>query len=181
MVDIELDLTDINETDLEQDGRLPVGRYHVQFVSAARDPNSQLPCLRLKYTVLAGTDSSAVGMAAEERLYFSEKAKKRAAIFANRLGLIDSSAFGKRSSLDWSAVVGQQAVVEVIEETYEKKDGSKGISSKISFAGIWSTDDERTKDVPRGKELPRNGAPRAAAGTATAKLKKAAADDLSDL
>jgi hypothetical protein len=175
-VDFELDLTGLSEEDLEQENHGPPGRYHVQFTDAIRDPKSQNPCLRLKYQILAGTDATAVGLVMEERLYFSEKAQKRAAIFAKRLGLIDGEAFGRRSTIDWSALVGTQAVVEVIEEEYEKRDGGKGISSKISFAGVWSTDDDRAKDVPRGKvpEVPKV-TPRAKAQA------KPAADDFSDL
>jgi hypothetical protein len=173
-VEFELDLTGLTEDDLESDGRCAPGRYHIQFTDAAHDAKSQLPCVRLKYTILAGTDPSAVGTVLEERLYFSEKAKKRAAIFAKRLGLIDASAFGKRSSLDWSGAVGQQAIVEIHEEEYDKKDGGKAKSSKITFAGIWPIDDPRTKDVPRGK------VPDTPNGKAASK-KAGAIDDFSDL
>jgi hypothetical protein len=174
--DFELDLTDLSEEDLEQGNHCPPGKYHVVFTDTARDAKSNNPCLRLKYQILAGTDPSAVGTVLEERLYFSDKAQKRAAIFAHRLGIIDASAFGTRSTLDWSALVGTQAVVEVIEEQFERKDGGKGTASKISFAGVWSLDDDRGKDVPRGKvpDTPK-AAPKAKAQA------RPPADDFSDL
>jgi hypothetical protein len=175
-VDFELDLSGLSEEDLDQDNHCPSGRYHIHIVDAIRDAKSQIPCLRLRYVILAGTNTSAVGCILDERLFFSEKAQKRAAIFAKRLGLIDADAFGKRSTVNWSTAIGLQAIVEIIEEEYEKKDGGKGTASKISFAGIWSLDDDRGKDVPRGK------APSTTKATPRAKAQpKATAGEFDDL
>jgi hypothetical protein len=169
-------LIGLTAEDLEQDNHAPPGKYHIVITDAVRDEKSEKPCLRLKYKILAGTDATAVGMVLEERLYFTENAKKRNRIFAKRLGLIDDGAYGTKSMLSWAPVVGVQAVVEIIEEQYERRDGGRGISSKINFAGIWSTDDERCKDVPRGKVLE---TPKV---TPKAKAQpKPAADDFSDL
>jgi hypothetical protein len=154
-------------------GRCSPGKFHIQWTEVVHDTQSQTPCVQAKYEVLGGTDPGCVGIVQVERLYFSPKSMKRVAIFATRLGLIDASAFGTRSSVDWSALVGQEAIVEIVEEEYTKKDNTKGISSKISFAGVWPLTDERVKDVPRGGAQPiRNG---------TAKTKKAPTVDLSDL
>jgi hypothetical protein len=175
--DFEMDLTGLTGEDLEQDGRVPPGRYHVEIIDAVRDTKSQTPCLHLKCKILAGTDATAVGAVQNERLYMSEKAQKRAGIFARRLGLIDDTACGTKFILNWQAAVGLQAIVEIVSEEYEKKDGGTGTSSKISFAGLWSLDDDRGKDVPRDKAaIARAGQPKPKAAA-----KASAADDFSDL
>jgi hypothetical protein len=174
-LEFELDLTGIGEDDLEGDFRCTPGRYHIHINDASRDEKLVNPCCRLRYTILNGTDPSAVGMVLEERLYFTERARKRAATFAKRLQILDPGAYGKSSSIDFTPVIGMQAIVEIHDEEYTKKDGSKGKSSKITFAGIWSVDDPRTKDVPRGK------VPDVPNGKATPKPKATPADDFGDL
>jgi hypothetical protein len=175
--EFRLDLSNISEEDLEAGSHIPEGRYHIQWSDAIRDGQpSQTSYVRLRYTVLAGTDPSAVGAVGEERLYETEKAMKRAGIFCRRLGLVDESAFGKVSSIDWAVIIGQEAVIEVKDEEFERRDGSKGVASRITFAGVWGVDDARTRDVPRGKPTTPKVTPRA-----KAQPKAVAADDFSDL
>jgi hypothetical protein len=45
--------------------------------------------------------------------------------------------------------VGRHLIVEVIEEEFEKKDGSKATRAKLSYAGFWAVDDARVASVPK--------------------------------
>src|SRR5262245_37741232 len=150
--EFELDLEGLDEDSLEQGDLVPPGKYHVEVLSVMEDHESKTPCLVFKLSVLAGTHPEAVGRLLFERVYTSDKARKRVAIFAVRPGLIQRGDFGKRVTLNWDDVVGRQAVVEVVEEEFTKKDGTKSKAARLSFAGIWSTDDDRVRDVPKNAE-----------------------------
>jgi hypothetical protein len=159
-LEIDLDLTDLTEADLEGGGGVAPGRYHAQVTGVSQEADGRTPYLALKLLVLAGTVAGQTGLTHTERLYLSDKATKRLAIFARRLGLISADDFGSRTRPDWEAAVGRQVVVEVVEESYTKTDGTKGKSSKLTFAGIWPVTDERVKDVPKDAQaLAGNGPP----------------------
>jgi len=165
----EIDLTGFaTDTDLEG-ARVPPGRFHFQVVDVRPDDEARTPCKIFNLVVLAGEHR---GLTLPERLYFSEKdgAKRRVGLFARRLGLARPEDLGKRVPVDWRRAIGRDFIGEVIEETYEKRDGSKGTVSKLAFAGLYSCDDERVKDVPRGQLQPVTPPPAAAAE-----------DDFSDL
>jgi hypothetical protein len=137
------------DSDLEGT-RVPPGKYHVQVLDVRQDGEGRTPCLAFKLAVLAGEHQ---GLTFQERLYFSDKdgAKRRVALFARRLGLVRPEDLGKKVTIDWQRAVGRDFVAEVVEETYEKRDGSKGTSSKLAFNGLFDCSDERVKDVARGQ------------------------------
>ena len=146
----DIDLTGFNtDTDLEG-ARVPPGRFHFQVVDVRPDDEARTPCMVFKLVVLAGEHQ---GLTLPERLYFSEKdgAKRRVGLFARRLGLVRPEDLGKRLSVDWRRAIGRDFIGEVIEETYEKRDGSTGTSSKLAFSGVYDPTDDRVKDVPRGQ------------------------------
>jgi hypothetical protein len=72
--------------------------------------------------------------------------------------LLADDDFGGRINIDWSQAIGKQLIVQVVEEQYEAKDGSKAKRAKLGFAGFWSLDDERVKDVPRDQAAQRHAA-----------------------
>src|SRR5262249_13221864 len=90
--------------------------------------------------------------------YLSDKARKRVAILAHRLKLVSDDDFGSRVAVDWAKAIGKQLIVEVIEEDFETKNGTKAKRSKLSFAGFWGLDDPRVQDVPRDTAAQRNAA-----------------------
>src|SRR5262249_51194347 len=105
--------------------------------------------LKLRFALLAGTDTNGVGCMFSERFYLSDKAKKRLAILAHRLRLLADDDFGGRVNIDWSQAISKQLIVQVVEEEYDAKNGGKAKRAKLAFAGFWSLDDERVKSVPR--------------------------------
>jgi hypothetical protein len=147
-LDIDLDLTNLSADDLEGDGSPPPGKYHARIEDMQRvsDQNSYL---KVRLSLLAGTDANGVGCVFSERFYLSDKAKKRLAILAHRLHLLADDSFGSRVSVNWFDAIGKQLIVQVVEEEYEAKGGAKAKRSKLAFAGFWGLDDERVKDVPR--------------------------------
>lgn len=181
---IELDLTKITASDLEGEAILPPDMYHIVIVAAKKDDGA----LKLRYQVLASAKHpETVGSLASERFFLSDKAIKRLVILGHRLGLIDDNEFGGRKNIDWSAAQNRDLIVQVINEEYEKKDGSPGISSKWTYAGFWSPDDERAGDCPRGKRPTPKAPPARAAASPPRQVAQAAgvdtggANDFSDV
>ncbi len=195
--DFTIDLSGFSEEELDSDGRVPPGKYHVIFQSSKEDKESKTRCLLLKMLTLAGTNAEGVGLIHTENIWLTEKNAKRLGILITRFGLGQA---GTKVRTSWNLLVGRQAVVEIVEEEYEKKDKAgtkildengkpvKGKSSKCAFAGIWPADDERVASVPKSKSVPAaasatqqaaaNGRQPAMAGAGTG---GAAADDLSDM
>jgi hypothetical protein len=147
-VEIELDLTTISAADLEGDNNPPPGKYHAR-IEDVQHVSDQKPYLKVRFALLAGTDPEGVGCALHERFYLSEKARPRVANLVRRLKLIGDDAFGGRTTVYLGQAIGQQLIVQVIEEEYPTKDGGKGKHAKLSFMGFWNLADERVKDVPR--------------------------------
>jgi hypothetical protein len=147
-VEIEMDLSTLSVADLEGDGNPPPGKYHVKIESVKR-VSAEASYLNLRLAILAGTNKDGVGCVFSERLYLSDRAIKRVAILGHRLGLIAGDDLGDRKTVDWTNAVGKQMVVEVIEEEFEKKDGTKAKRAKLSFAGFWAVDDTRVGGVPK--------------------------------
>jgi hypothetical protein len=174
--DCELDLTHIlSERNLAGRQMVPPCKAHVLVAGIADDDLGKTPCMILKLQILAATVPASVGMTFEEKIYLSEKAMQRAALVAYRLGLITKNDFGKKRRINWAAAKGRQLVVEVIEEEYEKQDGSKGKKSKVAFAGFWDVNHPDVADVPKDASMtncPTTG--QSAAGAS-------AEDDFSDL
>jgi hypothetical protein len=178
-ITFELDLRGTTEKDIERDS-VPPGKFHVVVTNVEEGPADQTACLVFKLEVVTGT-TDAVGAVMSERLFMTEKTKKRVALFARRLGLVGTSDFGKQVAVDWSQAIGKQAVVEVTEEEYEKKDGSKGKASRVTFSGIWETDDERVKDVPKDLKAATQLCEAIQATTRGSAATTPAQDDFSDL
>jgi hypothetical protein len=170
----EFDLSGVTEASLERGDRVPPGKYHVEVINATMDGEASSPCVRLKCVVLAGTTPSAAGAILEERLFLTPRALQRTELFLRRLNVIEKGHLGKKGiKVRWNDLVGRQAIVEVTEEKFTKRDGSEGMSSKVTYSGVWSIDDERVKDVPRD--------PEAVARAGQARPRPAAVDDFSDL
>jgi hypothetical protein len=166
----ELDLDGFDEDALEQGGELiPAGRYHAEILSVIKeDQDRKTPCIVLKLAILAGEHPEAVGRLLYERLYVSEKTRQRINLFAVRLGLAARADAKdpdrKRPTVNWNDVVGRQVVIDVHDDEYTKKDGTKAKASRVKFAGVWSVDDPRVGDVPKDGEAlqrPRQAPPAA--------------------
>jgi hypothetical protein len=153
-VDIELDLSTFTADELEGDGSPPPGKYHARIEDCQR-VSDKTSYLKLRLSLLAGTNPAGVGCVFSERFYLSDAAKKRLAILAHRLKLVADNDFGSRVNIDWAKVIGKQLVVQVIEEEFETKKGEKAKGAKLAFGGFWDLGDERVKDVPRDEAAQR--------------------------
>src|SRR5262245_61705009 len=163
-----LDLTNLTEDDLSGK-RVPPGKYHAVITSSADDNGSTSPARAIKLLLLTG---EAKGMTLTEKLFLTDKSKKRFALVLRRLGVIKPEDFGKRVEFDWNSLVGRQCIVEVTEEEFDKRDGTKGKTSKLAYAGVWPLDHPDVASVPRDTEY---------AKRATASPPAAAEDDFGDI
>jgi hypothetical protein len=143
----------------ETGGDVPAGKYHVILdgVSDANGTNGGTG-YELTFKILAGP---CAGMEIKDTLWNSEntKAQNRMALFASRLGLIVRGADGKPKfadgKTDFADVRGADCVVEAVREKYtNKKTGKEGMITKLTFNGIWSTNDPAVKGVPKAATKP---------------------------
>jgi hypothetical protein len=172
--EFEFDLSGVTEASLERGDRVPPGKYHIEITNAVMDGEASSPCVRLRLAILAGTTPSAAGTTLEESLFLTPRALNRTKLILHRLGVIEKGHLGRKGiKVKWNDLVGRQAIAEVTEEKFTKRDGSEGVASKITYAGVWSLDDDRAKDVPRD--------PEAVARVGQARPRPAAVDDFSDL
>src|SRR5262245_43311212 len=106
----ELDIEGLDEGNLEGRGHVPPGKYHGEILDVSEDHESRSHCLVFKLGVLAGTVAGVAGATLHERLYLTEKARTRVALFARRLGLIGPADFGQRKTINWADAISKQVV-----------------------------------------------------------------------
>jgi hypothetical protein len=145
---VNMNLAGVTPDDLEQGGTPPPGRFHAR-ISDVKHISDETSYLKFRLAILAGTNPAGAGTVLFERFFLTERAIKRLAILAMRLGLMSRDACGKSIDVNWSLAIGKELIVEVIEEEYTNKKGEKAKSAKLSYGGFWSLDHEDVKNVPR--------------------------------
>ena len=129
------------------------GRYHVEVVSVDDEATSKSgsPQMQVDYEVLAGTPDDQEGKPHRDYFARTDKAFKRALIFAVATGLTTKEelqqlkAAGKNPTIDFTLAVGRQLCVEI--EPGEYKGKPKG---EIGF-GMWHVDAEDAKAIPKNQ------------------------------
>lgn len=152
MFDFDLPSVDGIEKFQKTGGMLPAGKYHVRLDGAKpTTAGSGAQGTELYFTVIGGPF---VGQEIKETLWQSEKegAKNRLVLFGSRLGLLKPEG-GKfvrvAGKSDFADAIGADVVVEVERQEYVTKDGKKGNAARITFGGIWSSNDPSVKGVPK--------------------------------
>lgn len=165
MLGVDLDTVSPDAIDqfAKSGGILPAGKYHCRL-DCAKDTtaNSGTPGEELHFAVIGGPFA---GQEIKETIWKSDKegSKNRLVLFASRLGLLkrDGARFvpveGKHSFAD---CIGADCVLEVAHEEYTNKQGKKGTAVRVTFAGIWNTNDPAVKNVPKGKVSGEGAAPK---------------------
>lgn len=127
------------------------GTYHVEVTAVEEDAVSKSgsPQMVVDYEVLAGTVGGQEGKTHKDYYSRSEKALKRALMFAIATGLTSQEELkaaqqaGKSPVIDFTKAVGRQLVVEIEEET----DQNGKARPKVAW-GIWATNSPKAKGVP---------------------------------
>jgi hypothetical protein len=156
MFDIDLDT--LNGNDLDQfrktGGRVLPGRHHVRLDGVGPASGSKGGTGdELSLVVLAGP---CIGSEFKETVWQSDKpaGQKRRALFALAFGLIAMKA-GKAVRVEgkegFGDCIGAEAVVEVCDREYTKKDGSKGTATNVTFTGVWPVGSPEVRGVMKGK------------------------------
>jgi len=146
---MDMDLSDVRPDELEGGETVPTGRYHARLESVKRisDMNSHL---KLRFTLLAGTNPAGVGHTFQEKLFLTEKAKPRLRGIATRMGLLTTANCGERVTINWGDAVGKEFVIEIVDHEFDGKNG-KVKTTQLGYVGVWPLGDERVKDVPKAK------------------------------
>lgn len=156
MFDIDLDT--LNGNDLDQfrktGGRVLPGRHHVRLDGVGPASGSKGGTGdELSLVVLAGP---CIGSEFKETVWLSDKpaGQKRRALFALAFGLIAMKA-GKAVRVEgkegFGDCIGAEAVVEVEERHYKRKDGTDGTATQVTFTGVWPMTSPEVRSVAKGK------------------------------
>lgn len=151
---IDFDLDNASGEDVERfhktGGILPAGKYHCRL-DGAKDAQTQTTTgVELHYVVASGPFA---GEEIKDSIWNSDKAaaKNRATLFGHRLGLLKRKGAGFEfapGKSDFADCIGAEVVLEVKHEPYvSKTTGKNGIGVRVTFNGIWSTDDPAVKSV----------------------------------
>jgi hypothetical protein len=163
----ELDLTNEDADALDKGSQLNPGWYPAvldNVTSDVRNPGT----LVFAFVIAGGAFD---GVKTSKRLFDplhsndTDSAKKLAQqriTWAKRLGLIDSTASGRKVSIDWQAAVGQEVAIKVSE-----RKGQDGIlRCEVEWAGVFPRTDERVPALIRNSTV--QPAAQQTAGTHTA-------------
>jgi hypothetical protein len=131
------------------------GRFHALCKGATFDDRGTNDCIKVTFLTLAGTNPAGIGKILIERIYLSDRAMPRARKLAVKLGLVSVKAPTGAGTVsakpDWKAMIGREYVIDAVKNTYDKDDGTQGTNIKCSYLGIFRPDDDRVRDVPRGR------------------------------
>jgi hypothetical protein len=154
--DFDLDLTDIAEEDVERGTNVPAGYNYVRVKDTYED-HKNTDARVFEWEVLF--DGPYRKSLIYDRLFDPSSAsdpdkalamRKRIAIYAKRLGLLSSDAFGKRVPINWTVAIGRECVLKTKERSYtDPETGEKKITIGVEFAGIYAIDDERVPEEVR--------------------------------
>ena len=129
-------------------GGLPPGKY-VVFAQEVTSEQGKSPLVKFVFVVKSGQSK---GKKHNERVFLTAAAMPRAKLFAKALDLVREEDCGKSSvRRSWADAVNKDVVIGIKEEEYVKNDGTKGKSSKMTYNGIWKTNDPLVADVVSGK------------------------------
>jgi hypothetical protein len=170
-LNMDMDLSDVRPDELESGEIVPIGRYHALLEEIKR-VSDMTSYFKLRFKLLAGTNPAGVGHTFQEKLFLTEKAKPRLRGIAARMGLLTTANCGERVTINWGDAVGKEFVIEIVDHEFDGKNG-KVKTTQLSYAGIWTLDDERVREVPRHKGQP--------ATASKSKKPKSTGDDWEDL
>lgn len=148
---MKLDCTKYKTEDEARSSFVAPGRYHVQIQNAddsfTKYPNSVV----VTFELLNGTVPGQDGKKHTEFFSTSEKALERLQCFAIAAGLVTP---GEGREINFATdAPSKQLVIELEENQYEKKDGSKGTGRRITYKGMWSVGHKDVADVPKDREM----------------------------
>lgn len=140
-----------SDQDLNQRFERPVpGWYHVVITRVDESEQEYPGKIVVDFKVHAGTVPGQEGRTLREFFATSEASRKRLVKLAIALGLLN---YRERKEVQFSEALGRQLVIEVEPSTYKKRDGTQVESTRCTFLGLYTPDDERVKDVPKDPEL----------------------------
>ena len=129
------------------------GSYHVEVVSVDEEATSKSGSAQMQvdYEVLAGTPEGQEGKPHRDYFARTDKAFKRALIFAVAAGLTTKEelqqlkAAGKNPTIDFTLAVGRQLCIVIEKDEYEGK-----VRGKVGF-GMHHVNAEEAKAIPKNQ------------------------------
>ena len=143
---VALGATDVQtEDDLAGNTRPLPGRYHA-IVKEVDESMEKFDKVIVEFEALSGTTPGQEGRCVTEFFAITDKALVRLKRLAIVLGLLKPGEPEK--DIAFADGVGQQLVIEVEENRYEK-DGKTIDGVRVGFLGFWSMGNPAVADVPK--------------------------------
>lgn len=143
MAEWKVDFTGDKEEDLDRIDPLP-GWYRATVAAIEDDDKSGAQVVHYKIT-----GPAFAGAVIYEKVWnpenaeTEEKAAKtmaRAKKVMSRLGLVGKDDLGREKVIKWDACIGREMVLQVIDDSYEGKDGKKVAKVSCGYLGMFPTD-----------------------------------------
>jgi hypothetical protein len=132
--------------------------YAVIVHDVGEDPKNGAVLFEFKVVAGMETQGKYAGSIIFDRLYDPdladteqkrEMAIRRQKLYASRLGLLATDAFGREASGDWMDAMGKSVVVRVERRSYTDSLGEKKEITGVRFDGIYPPDHEKIPDSVR--------------------------------
>jgi hypothetical protein len=124
------------------------GRYHA-VITNVDESLEKVDKVIVTFQVIAGNKEGQEGLEIAEFFPVKGKVINRLQRLALVTGLLKPDE--EEREVEFSAAVGNDLIIEVEENEYEK-DGQTKKNMRISYAGMWSVGNKEVKDVPMGRK-----------------------------
>jgi len=131
------------------------GKYHLEVTRVNEEGTSKksgTPQMEVDFEILSGTPAGQEGKTTREYFTFSDKAFKRALIFACAVGLTNKEELtalkkaGKNPRIDFTAAEGRQLCAELVLDSSPEAKGR----AKIEW-NMWPVAAPEAKDIPKNQ------------------------------
>ena len=184
-IDLNSYSPDAVEKQMESGGMIPEGYYRAKLDGAKPvvSKSSDKPGWELTYKILDGPFKDRT---IDDTVWKPNKEKpatvNRVLMFKHRLGLLGKSADGAKyvpieGKKDFTDCLDAEVIISIKHEEYTReKDGSKGMSQKLDFNGLFFPNDPKAMERIGKPVEPKGGANGAAGATTPSTASKPAAD-----
>jgi hypothetical protein len=180
-----VDLTQDTPETIDRGREVEPDWYAVVVHDVGEDPKNGAVLFEFKVQAGMETQGKYAGSIIFDRLYDPDLADseqkrqmaiRRQKLYASRLGLLATDAFGREASGDWMDAMGKSVVVRVERRSYTDSLGEKKEITGVRFDGLFPPDHEKIPDpvrqalnLPAAKLSPETLAKRAKAAAAEPK------------
>lgn len=140
------------EAQMAAGGNVPPGVYraHLETAKEVISKEKGTPGFELKFQIEGGMFN---GCSVTDTLWKTdnERLRNRIVLFGLRLGILTRDPKTQEvtpveGKVDFTDAIDTKCIVEVVEETFKRDDGSQGKNARIAYGGVYYTDDKKAAE-----------------------------------